>query len=257
MNRRDVLKAGTALAIIPLATNLSDLSAKTSPTPTVPSLVKWSPIKSIEIQTEQKYYDPFEFEIGCLQTYSERPSIVRVQITICTQNDKHYVWECITSFDDFYKNRSVFYPFVPNMFELINNNRDAWCPIGFDSLSEIKVDGLIFKLSSIIFSYVDGNPESQVFLQCGIKPQNRWDMTSRRTGYPTMLTKFKTNDLITIKGVRNARGYPITGQFIEFNPDGTTAKVVVWGLYGPGTDTIVPDVDISDIETINKEKRYG
>ena len=53
--------------------------------------------------------------------------------------------------------------------------------------------------------------------------------------------------LISFLNLKNARGYPATGQTTEQEENGMV-KVVAWGLIGPGSETFIHDVPITEIE---------
>lgn len=53
--------------------------------------------------------------------------------------------------------------------------------------------------------------------------------------------------LISFLNLKNARGYPATGQVIREEENGMV-EVVAWGLYGPGSETLIHDVPITEIE---------
>lgn len=53
--------------------------------------------------------------------------------------------------------------------------------------------------------------------------------------------------LISFLNLKNARGYPATGQVIREEENGMV-KVVAWGLIGPGSETFIHDVPITEIE---------
>lgn len=55
--------------------------------------------------------------------------------------------------------------------------------------------------------------------------------------------------LVVFKELKNARGYPLTGEVIDH--DDTHAIVKAWGLYGPGTETEVNNVPLTDLLEAN------
>ena len=63
------------------------------------------------------------------------------------------------------------------------------------------------------------------------------------------MSNIERDSLVRFKRVLNARGYPATGSVIEVK-DGL-AKIEVFGLHGPGSTTMVHDVPVDDIETLD------
>ena len=53
------------------------------------------------------------------------------------------------------------------------------------------------------------------------------------------------HSLVAFKTMTNARGYPLTGVVIDC--DDTHAIVNAFGLYGPGSETQINDVPLSDL----------
>lgn len=52
--------------------------------------------------------------------------------------------------------------------------------------------------------------------------------------------------LISLLHVKNARGYPATGQVIEEKDGMITAEI--WGLEGPGSTNVIRDIPIDEIK---------
>lgn len=56
------------------------------------------------------------------------------------------------------------------------------------------------------------------------------------------------NDIIAVQDMNNARGYPLTGQLLKI--DDKYATVNAFGLYGPGSETLIHDIPIEKIKEI-------
>lgn len=62
---------------------------------------------------------------------------------------------------------------------------------------------------------------------------------------PTEFRNIQVGDIIAFKTLKNARGYPLTGEVIEV-VDGV-AIINAYGLEGPGSENIIRDVPTSDL----------
>lgn len=63
-----------------------------------------------------------------------------------------------------------------------------------------------------------------------------------------------TGDLVSFLNIKNARGYPATGEVLVVIGDG--CSVEAWGLYGPGSITIVNDVPLNELK-VERKKTTG
>ena len=59
------------------------------------------------------------------------------------------------------------------------------------------------------------------------------------------------HSLVSFKYVKNARGYPLTGEVID--TDGKVALVKAFGLLGPGSVSEVNDVPLEDLEECDND----
>lgn len=58
--------------------------------------------------------------------------------------------------------------------------------------------------------------------------------------------------LVSLEGLKNARGYPAVGEVISVKED--LCDVKFWGLYGPGSETTI--VNIPVIKLKNEDKKW-
>lgn len=62
---------------------------------------------------------------------------------------------------------------------------------------------------------------------------------------------FEPGQMVKFKSTKNARGYPLTGEVRSVDDmDSLAMTVMCWGLYGPGTETVVHGVTPEDVEKI-------
>ena len=79
----------------------------------------------------------------------------------------------------------------------------------------------------------------------GVDPEKIYDLVYKEC------FMFEPEQLVKFKSMKNARGYPLTGEVQSVDDKSQAMTVVCYGLHGPGEETIIHGVPPEAVEKIS------